>query len=215
MSFNILQNYSEDDSDLSNDNKDIENIDVDNIDNINNNIDVDNINNNTNNQNQKFLVENNKIDLLNTNKIFNYEYNLDDDDDYESNKYYKYVETVILENVNVFPFFKKEDIETVKNILKSKGVADWAINGVGTFRWGGLWRDVFTGISGSTVSNLTSSANYPAFPAVGGAMTNAESPSNYADNYGQRWSGWITPPQTGNYRFYIACDDAAGGHGDF
>jgi hypothetical protein len=28
---------------------------------------------------------------------------------------------------------KKEDIETVKAILKSKGVADWAINGVGTF----------------------------------------------------------------------------------
>ena len=87
--------------------------------------------------------------------------------------------------------------------------ATLTVNGVGTFRWGGLWRDVFTGISGSTVSSLTSSASYPAFPAVGGSITSAEAPINYADNYGQRWSGWITPPQTGNYRFYIACDDAA------
>jgi autotransporter-associated beta strand protein len=87
--------------------------------------------------------------------------------------------------------------------------ATLTVNGVGTFRWGGLWRDVFTGISGSTVSSLTSSAGYPAFPAVGGSITSGEAPSNFADNYGQRWSGWITPPQTGNYRFYIACDDAA------
>ncbi len=121
MSFNILQNYSEDDSDLSNDNKDIDNIDVDNVDNINNN---NNNNNNTNNQNQKFLVENNKIDLLNTNKIFNYEYNLDDDDDDESNKYDKYVEPVILENVNVFPFFKKEDIEKASNNKKFLKITD-------------------------------------------------------------------------------------------
>ncbi|OYV05281.1 MAG: hypothetical protein CFE26_12410, partial [Verrucomicrobiales bacterium VVV1] len=87
--------------------------------------------------------------------------------------------------------------------------ATLVVNGVGAYRWGGLWRDVFTGVSGSTVATLTSSTNFPAFPNVSGKITNLEAPSNYADNYGQRWSGWITPPQTGNYRFYIACDDAA------
>jgi autotransporter-associated beta strand protein len=87
--------------------------------------------------------------------------------------------------------------------------ATLVVNGVGAYRWGGLWRDVFTGISGSTVANLTSSASYPSFPNVSGKITNGEAPSSYADNYGQRLSGWITPPQTGNYRFYIACDDAA------
>jgi autotransporter-associated beta strand protein len=85
--------------------------------------------------------------------------------------------------------------------------ATLVVNGVGSFRWGGLWRDVFTGISGSYVSNMTSSLNYPAFPDASGTITTAEAPSNFADNYGQRWSGWITPPQTGNYQFYIASDD--------
>lgn len=87
--------------------------------------------------------------------------------------------------------------------------ATLVVNGVGVYRWGGLWRDVFTGVSGSTVASLTSSANYPAFPNASGVITNAESPVNYADNYGQRWSGWITPPQTGSYRFYVASDDAS------
>jgi len=87
--------------------------------------------------------------------------------------------------------------------------ATLTINGVGGFHWGGLWRDVFTGISGSAVSNLTGNSNYPNFPDASGVITNAESPSSYADNYGQRWSGWITAPETGSYRFYIASDDGA------
>ncbi|MCU0749902.1 MAG: DUF6288 domain-containing protein, partial [Akkermansiaceae bacterium] len=85
--------------------------------------------------------------------------------------------------------------------------ATLVVNGVGTFRWGGLWRDVFTGVGGSYVSDLTNSAGYPDAPDASGVITTAESASNYAENYGQRWSGWITPPQTGNYRFYIASDD--------
>jgi len=83
------------------------------------------------------------------------------------------------------------------------------VNGVGSFHWGGLWRDVFTGISGSSVSDLTSSPNFPNLPDASGVIPNAESPTRYGDNYGERWSGWITPPETGNYRFYIACDDHA------
>jgi autotransporter-associated beta strand protein len=91
----------------------------------------------------------------------------------------------------------------------TSATATLVVNGVGTFRWGGLWRDVFTGVSGSTVANLTSSANYPSFPDTSGVITTGESPTNYAETYGQRWSGWITPPQTGNYRFYLASDDNA------
>lgn len=89
----------------------------------------------------------------------------------------------------------------------TSSAATLTVTGVGTFRWGGLWRDVFTGMSGSYVSNMTSSTKYPSFPDAGGAIPTAETPTDYADNYGQRLSGWITPPQTGNYRFYIASDD--------
>ena len=68
MSFNILTNYSEDDSDLSNDNL---------IDDMNENLKENEINDNPNKEHLK--------------NIFNYEYNLDDDDDDKSNKYDKYV----------------------------------------------------------------------------------------------------------------------------
>ena len=103
MSFNILKNDSEEDSDLSNENKD------------------DNIVENNNNLENK----NKNIDFKEDNYfLFNYEYNLDDDDDDKSNKYDKYVEPVILENVNVFPFFKKEDIEKASNSKKLLKITD-------------------------------------------------------------------------------------------
>lgn len=87
--------------------------------------------------------------------------------------------------------------------------ATLTVNGVGSFSWGGLWRDVFVGISGGRVSDLTGAPNYPGFPDASGVINQAESPSGYADNYGQRWSGWITPPESGDYRFYSATDDAS------
>jgi len=34
-----------------------------------------------------------------------------------------------------------------------------------------------------------------------------EAPSNINDNYGCRMKGWLMPPVTGNYTFYIASDD--------
>ncbi len=83
------------------------------------------------------------------------------------------------------------------------------VDGVGAFKHGGLWRDVFTGISGKSVFYMTRSPNYPNLPDASGMIPNAESPTNYGDNYGERWSGWITPPESGYYRFYIACDDRA------
>jgi 16S rRNA G966 N2-methylase RsmD len=73
------------------------------------------------NDNKEENIIENKEDLKN---IFNYEYNLDDEDDDKSNKYDKYVEPVILENVNVFPFFKKEDIEKASNSKKLLKITD-------------------------------------------------------------------------------------------
>jgi len=91
----------------------------------------------------------------------------------------------------------------------TSGVASLAIEGVGSFSWGALWRDVYTGVSGNSVADLTSSANYPTFPDAGGAVENGEAPDAYGDNYGQRISGWITPPETGDYVFYLASDDSS------
>jgi autotransporter-associated beta strand protein len=91
----------------------------------------------------------------------------------------------------------------------TSAAATLTVTGVGEFTPGGLWRDVFTGISGTSVADLTGAAKFPNFPDSSGIITAAEAPASVADNYGQRWSGWLTPPETGNYRFHIASDDAS------
>lgn len=62
-------------------------------------------------------------------------------------------------------------------------------------------------ITGTTIANLTSNANYPNNPSVSGTLTSFEIPTNAADNYGIKVYGYICPPTTGNYTFWIASDD--------
>jgi len=80
----------------------------------------------------------------------------------------------------------------------------------GSQRVSGLIREVYLGITGGSVESLTS---YPDFPdgwtsreLVTGAF---EAPSNVAENYGQRMHGYIVPPVTGNYRFWLAGDNGS------
>ena len=61
-------------------------------------------------------------------------------------------------------------------------------------------------ISGSAVSNLTSSPNYPNNPSTTGTRTLFEMPTNIGNNLGIRINGYICPPTTGNYIFWIASD---------
>lgn len=62
-------------------------------------------------------------------------------------------------------------------------------------------------ITGTSVANLTSNVNYPNNPSSTGTLTSFEIPSNSSDNYGMRVYGYICPPTTGNYTFWIASDD--------
>lgn len=65
------------------------------------------------------------------------------------------------------------------------------------------------GIAGTAVSDLTGNPNYPNNPTSRTYPTLYESPTNAADNYGTRTRGYVTPPTTGNYTFWIAADDNA------
>ncbi len=65
------------------------------------------------------------------------------------------------------------------------------------------------GIGGSSVTDLTTNANYPDNPTSRAYPTNFEIPLNVADGYGTRARGYVTPPTTGNYTFWIAADDNA------
>jgi hypothetical protein len=66
-------------------------------------------------------------------------------------------------------------------------------------------REYWTGISGTAVSNLTSSPNYPNSPTGSSQLTSLEGPTNWADNYGTRI--YVYPPATGSYTFWLASDD--------
>jgi hypothetical protein len=72
--------------------------------------------------------------------------------------------------------------------------------GVVLFEW---WDNV----SGTAVANLTSNANYPGSPSGSKEITTWEIPVNQKDNFGARVRGFIHPPQSGKYTFWISSDD--------
>lgn len=75
-------------------------------------------------------------------------------------------------------------------------------------RAGSILREVYQGIGGNAISDLTNNPIYPNSPTLTNIVTDLfESPSNFDENYGQRMHGYITPPVTGNYTFWIATDD--------
>lgn len=71
-----------------------------------------------------------------------------------------------------------------------------------------ILREVWLGIGGNAVSDLTNNPNYPAKPSQTNFVSDFfEAPSQFADNYGQRMHGYIVPPVTGDYTFWLATDD--------
>ena len=61
-------------------------------------------------------------------------------------------------------------------------------------------------ITGSSVINLTSNSNYPSNPSASGTYTIFEIPGNSGNNFGMKVYGYICPPTTGSYVFWIASD---------
>ncbi len=73
----------------------------------------------------------------------------------------------------------------------------------------GILREVWLNIGGATVADLTNNPAFPDNPSFESVLTTAfETPVNAYEQYGQRLRAIITAPQTGNYRFWIASDDA-------
>ncbi len=72
---------------------------------------------------------------------------------------------------------------------------------------GTIIREWWTGLSGNAISNLTSSANFPDNPTGVETLTVFEGPINWLDSYGSRIYGYLYPPTTGNYTFWISSDD--------
>jgi hypothetical protein len=73
----------------------------------------------------------------------------------------------------------------------------------------GATLETWTGIGGTAISNLMTATNNLSTPPNSSVRLGSilESPTNQADNYGQRIKGWLVAPETGLYTFWIASDD--------
>jgi len=72
----------------------------------------------------------------------------------------------------------------------------------------GVRRDIYYGISGSTVASLRTAAKFPNMPDQSDIVDSFYS-SDLGTNYGQRLSGYWIVPKTSNYTFYIVSDDSS------
>lgn len=72
---------------------------------------------------------------------------------------------------------------------------------------GKVVRQWWSDIAGTAVSDLTSDPRYPDYPEGTELLDLFEGPVDWANNYGTRLYGWLTPPITGDYTFWIAGDD--------
>ncbi len=95
------------------------------------------------------------------------------------------------------------DQQGVPSVAKLLRISSFP-SGAGT---GEITREWWTTIAGGSVSDLTNSPNYPDNPTGSDTQNTFEAPSNLGDLYGTRMRGFIHPPLTGQYRFWIASDD--------
>ena len=65
----------------------------------------------------------------------------------------------------------------------------------------------WTSLSGGKIANLTDSVRFPLQPSERLLLDTVEIPQNHGDNYGFRIRGYLLPPLTGDYLFWIAGDD--------
>jgi hypothetical protein len=73
----------------------------------------------------------------------------------------------------------------------------------------GATLDTWTGIGGTSIADLMSGTNNLANTPNKSVhlMDLLEGPTNTGDNYGSRTKGWLRPPVSGDYKFWIASND--------
>lgn len=71
-----------------------------------------------------------------------------------------------------------------------------------------LKREIWEGVSGNSVANLTSSPKYSGPPDLIDALSLAEFANYSSAGYGARVSGWLTPQASGSFHFYVSADDS-------
>jgi M6 family metalloprotease-like protein len=74
---------------------------------------------------------------------------------------------------------------------------------------GGLCQRFYPGIGYNTVAYLVRQTTNSNAALDLGYVTDLEAPTNHDDNYGRVLEGYLVPPTTGNYVFYLASDETS------
>lgn len=74
---------------------------------------------------------------------------------------------------------------------------------------GGLLRQYWTGIGGTSIPDLVNHPNYPNSPSGSSVLNSFQGPTSFGNNYGTRVRGYIVAPETGAYTFTVTSDDAS------
>ncbi|MEO1172425.1 MAG: PA14 domain-containing protein, partial [Myxococcota bacterium] len=74
--------------------------------------------------------------------------------------------------------------------------------------FGGIEHSWWEGIGGGAITDLTAAPDYPDAPTGTDIRSRFETPTNRFDNGGARLRGFLSPPISGTYRFWIASDDS-------
>jgi aryl-phospho-beta-D-glucosidase BglC (GH1 family) len=94
---------------------------------------------------------------------------------------------------------------TMKVVANTNVVANFIPHGTGGT--GTILREFWLNAAGSTPADLRSNSNFPNNPSGSNQLTTLEGPTNFADAYGTRIRGFVHPPVSGAYTFWIASDD--------
>ena len=72
-----------------------------------------------------------------------------------------------------------------------------------------LLRESYSNLPGTTLADLTNAASFPQAPAGRDWVSQFEVPPSSVDNFGARLRGYLNPPVSGPYVFWIASADAS------
>jgi hypothetical protein len=105
--------------------------------------------------------------------------------------------------LDFFTYMASDGTTTSTPITVTLGVYDTnSLNGE-------IIREIWTGLGGINVSDLTSNSNYPHSPDIVQSLTSFDIPGHPEKNYGQRIRGYIQPPLTTWYKFDIHVSNRA------
>ncbi|MBN8458866.1 MAG: cadherin domain-containing protein [Verrucomicrobia bacterium] len=96
----------------------------------------------------------------------------------------------------------------IPSLFSNASVAITVVNTADGYQPGSIVRTYFENISGTAVSNLTGNTKFSNTPDSQVFLTSFDG-LEHGENYGSTIRGYLIPPATGSYQFWIASDDAS------